>query len=359
MSRMHADSVAQAGGVSCTQGRGAEHAVLCMLSLWFHGAQSDRACDFQAIGRRAAVGSSAAEPTPGLQAFSFAKFPVSMLCNNAPAVRHARVAFTRQPRHHICSIQCSVTRRHTEAGKQRSNRPLARRQQRELPNGQGVILDQAITGSDIVYGQTSRQLPNGQGCITDAGTFVITRPRRRSYYSLIPRPGLLLEMTAAIIFRGNVRKLCVCCTRRFQLMLPKVQGLRFSRFPAAPRTRTSALRCQPCRRRAAWSPSSAAESPMGQSSLTPGQRTSQISPVMPQPWHALASFRTKLAAAHLIGQTHRRCRQQAQSRQSYMLHVLACIGHSASEETFEEETFATFNTLPDIFLAPAGSRVDH
>jgi hypothetical protein len=58
-----------------------------------------------------------------------------------------------------------------------------------------MLNHQAVRGQDIVYGQTSRQLPNGQGCVTDAGTFVITRPRRRSNYTLIPRPGLLLEMT--------------------------------------------------------------------------------------------------------------------------------------------------------------------
>jgi hypothetical protein len=86
-------------------------------------------------------------------------------------------------------------------GERQIDRPLASKQQRELPNGQGVmLLDQRVTGHDIVYGQTSRQLPNGQGCITDAGTFVITRPRRRSHYSLIPRPGLLLTIGASKLF---------------------------------------------------------------------------------------------------------------------------------------------------------------
>lgn len=108
-----------------------------------------------------------------------------------------------------------------------------------------------------------------------------------------------------------------------------MQGLRFSSFPAAPRTRTSALRYQPCRHRAAWSPSSAAESPTGQSSLTLGQRTSQISPMMLQQWHALASFHMKLTGAHLSRQTHRRCGQQVLNRQSYMLHSLACLGYGS------------------------------
>lgn len=76
---------------------------------------------------------------------------------------------------------------------------LGSRQERELPDGQGVMLDQACTSQDIVYGQTSRQLPNGQGCIVDAGKFVITRPRRRSNYGLVPSPGQLPTKTADLV----------------------------------------------------------------------------------------------------------------------------------------------------------------
>jgi hypothetical protein len=66
------------------------------------------------------------------------------------------------------------------------------------------MLDQACASQDIVYGQTSRQLPNGQGCILDAGHFVITRPRRRSNYSLVPSPGqLLTKFTTVIMFHAS------------------------------------------------------------------------------------------------------------------------------------------------------------
>jgi hypothetical protein len=83
-----------------------------------------------------------------------------------------------------------------------------------------------------------------------------------------------------------------------------------------------------------------------------------MSPMMPQEWHALASFHTKLAAAHLSRQIHRRCEQQAQHRQRYMLHLLACIGHRAQLLQWIQ-ICATFKTLPDTFLAscrkPSGS----
>lgn len=65
-------------------------------------------------------------------------------------------------------------------------------ERRELPNGQGIMLDAASASQDIVYGQTSRPLPNGQGCLLDAGAFVITR-QRQNPNSLVRRPGAQMQ----------------------------------------------------------------------------------------------------------------------------------------------------------------------
>ena len=96
------------------------------------------------------------------------------------------------------------------------------------------MLDQAITNQDIVYGQTSRQLPNGQGCILDAGTFVITRPRRRSNYSLVPCPGLLLTEAVAIIadtMRNSIYQTSCLDLRSTQCMCAGAQVQQFMGRP--------------------------------------------------------------------------------------------------------------------------------